>query len=253
MEIKNHNEKAWDLYAQAQGRWSIPIKESDLGKSENLKITPQKPLPKEWTESIEGKTILALAAGGGQQGPLLASLGAKVTVVDISKEQLEKDRRTAESYGLQVETLHTSADNLSFLKENSFDLIINPVSNCFFESLPPVWKECSRVLKSRGILIYAFNNPISYLFDYELMNKGSFHLKYSSPFSDTQSLNEEEKAKFLGSQIPLEYGHSLTDQISELLKKGFVLEDMYEDFWGDEERHIDRFFPQFIAVKARKL
>ena len=40
---------------------------------------------------LAGLRVLCLAAGGGWHGPLFASLGAEVTVVDISGEMIERE------------------------------------------------------------------------------------------------------------------------------------------------------------------
>lgn len=45
-----------------------------------------------WFPDLAGIDILCLASGGGQQGPVLAAAGAKVTVLDNSPRQLEGDR-----------------------------------------------------------------------------------------------------------------------------------------------------------------
>jgi SAM-dependent methyltransferase len=55
--------------------------------------------PAGWFPWRRLRTVLCLAAGGGQQGPLFASLGYEVTVVDLSPEQLEQDRATARRHG----------------------------------------------------------------------------------------------------------------------------------------------------------
>jgi hypothetical protein len=49
--------------------------------------------------------ICSLASGGGQQGPILAAAGAKVTVLDNSPRQLEQDRLVAFRHALPVTTV----------------------------------------------------------------------------------------------------------------------------------------------------
>ncbi|MDQ0256328.1 2-polyprenyl-3-methyl-5-hydroxy-6-metoxy-1,4-benzoquinol methylase [Evansella vedderi] len=51
---------------------------------------------------MEGLKILCLPSGGGQQGPILAAAGADVTVIDISKKQLEQDGKVAKRDGLTL-------------------------------------------------------------------------------------------------------------------------------------------------------
>ena len=61
-------------------------------------------MPVDWLGDVKGKRILCLASGGGQQGPILAAAGARVTVFDNSPAQFEKDRIVAERDGLQIVT-----------------------------------------------------------------------------------------------------------------------------------------------------
>lgn len=256
-DIISHNKKAWDINVEMGIRWSTIISQEEIDKAKagkpHLIMTPTKGIPLEWLGDLKDKEVLGLASGGGQQGPLLAAAGAKVIIADLSPKQLEQDNKAAEKYGLNIKTIETPASDLSMLEDESIDLILNPVSNCFFEELLPVWDECQRVLKPGGKLIYGFNNPISYLFDYDLANfKNKFHLKYSQPYSDLKSLSEEEKKKFLATENPLEFGHSLETQIGELLKRGFLLSGLYEDYWDDESEALNNYFPQFICAMAIK-
>ena len=39
-------------------------------------------MPADWFGDLAGAPVLCLASGGGQQGPLLAAAGARVTVFD---------------------------------------------------------------------------------------------------------------------------------------------------------------------------
>ena len=101
--------------------------------------------------------------------------------------------------------------------------------------------------------MYAFLNPVSYLFDFEKANQGVFTLKYSQPFSDIASFDAEEKKRFLRKESPLEFGHSLDAQLGLLLKSGFAIIDMFEDKWGERfEEKIDTFFPVYINILAER-
>ena len=51
--------------------------------------------PAGWLPWRRIESVLCLAAGGGQQGPLFASLGYEVTVVELSPDQLTSDQATA--------------------------------------------------------------------------------------------------------------------------------------------------------------
>jgi hypothetical protein len=56
--------------------------------------------------------------------------------------------------------------------------------------------------------------------------------------------------RFVENSQPLEFGHSLEDQIGGQLDAGFVLRGFYEDKWGS--RAEDRYFSPFIATWAIK-
>ncbi len=255
-KIVEHNKKAWDLSVEAKNRWTIIASDEEIQKARDGKaeivLSPIKVVPKEWLRKLPEKKILGLASGGGQQGPILAAAGADVTIADLSPKQLMQDRQAAEKYQLKIETVETSADDLSMFSDNSFDLVVNPCSNCFFENLEPVWKEVSRVLKTDGEIIYCFLNPISYQFDFEKKDRGEFKLKYAQPYSDSTSLSLEDQERYIGAESPLEFGHTLTDQMQLLLQQGFVIIDFYEDHFGGEDP-ADKFFPQMICIRAKKI
>lgn len=57
----------------------------------SVALTVGKKVPKEWFEKANGKNILGLACGGGQQGPVFVLKGYDVTIMDFSTSQLERD------------------------------------------------------------------------------------------------------------------------------------------------------------------
>jgi hypothetical protein len=94
-----------------------------------------------------------------------------------------------------------------------------------------------------------FTNPVYYLFDLLLMEKGEFRLKYSMPYSDMLSLDEAER-KFLSDKgEPLVFGHSLEDLIGGQLSAGLTVTHLFEDSWGGNDP-VDKYFKAFIATRA---
>lgn len=250
MDIVKHNRSAWDNYVDKQNRWTIPVTEQELENVKkgiwNIVLTPKKPVPHNWFPDLKGLKILGLASGGGQQGPILATLGADVTIFDNSEKQLQQDRNLSDKLNLGIRTVQGDMKDLSVFADNSFDMVFNPCSILFVDNVLPVWKECFRVLKPNGILMTGLINPISFQLDEE-----NLKLIYTQPFSDLHSLPTEKLEELKKNNEALVFGHSLTDQISGQLDGGFSLTDMYEDSWGGENR-IDEFFPAFIATRAVK-
>jgi SAM-dependent methyltransferase len=254
IDVTAFNKNAWNKEVEKKNEWTIPVSPEEIAEARlgNFKIllTPTKPVPAEWFPPLKNLKVLCLASGGGQQGPLLAAAGAQVTVFDNSPSQLDQDRLVAKRENLGIRTVEGDMVDLSVFPDSSFDLIVHPISNCFIPKIRPVWKEAFRVLRSGGTLISGFCNPIRDSFDWELFDKGIYQVRYPVPYSDLTSLSEEERIKRMASNEPLEFGHSLEDQIGGQLDAGFLLTGFYEDVWEFEE--ISKYMPLFIATRALK-
>ena len=171
--------------------------------------------------------VLCLASGGGQQGPVLAAAGARVKVFDNSRKQLEQDRYVAERDHLDIQTEKGNMANLAVFSDSSFDLIVHPVSNTFAADILPVWKEAYRVLSPEGTLISGFDNPLTHIFDYEEYEKGILKVSYSIPYSDIESLPKDRLKRQLEAREPLEFGHTLEDQIKGQIDAGFIISGIF--------------------------
>lgn len=256
MDIRKHNEIAWDNEVKIGNKWTIPVSsvDVDMAKKGNYTIllTPTKPVPNNWIGDVAGKDLLCLASGGGQQGPIFSALGANVTVFDNSKEQLSKDEMVANRDNLNIKLQQGDMRDLSIFDNETFDFIFHPVSNCFIDSIETVWSECYRVLKTGGVLIAGFSNPISYIFDlYEWEKNNKLIVRNSIPYSDIEQLPKDQLEERIQTKDTLEFGHSLQSQIGGQIDAGFVISGFYEDKLGDGllDKHIDT----FIATKAIKL
>jgi SAM-dependent methyltransferase len=253
VNVREYNREAWNKLVDKSDRWTCPVSPETVADARkgvlNLLLTPAKFVPRTWYPPLKGAKVLCLASGGGQQGPLLAASGADVTVFDNSPRQLDQDRLVAEREGLALRTVEGDMRDLSVFSDGTFDLIFHPCSNAFVDDIKPVWKECFRVAKPGGSLLSGFSNPVIYLFDLDLEKQGIFTLKYSAPFSDLTSISEEERRRHFGEE-PLNFGHSLDDQIGAQLDAGFHMTGFFEDTWGGQP--LDKYFKAFIATKTVK-
>jgi hypothetical protein len=101
------------------------------------------------------------------------------------------------------------------------------------------------------VLLAGFMNPALYLFSYDALDgKEPLMVKHKLPYSDIEDLPKEELDSLLAEHAPLEYSHSLTDQIGGQLDAGFQLVAMYEDYHG----HItlSEYMPTYLATSAVK-
>lgn len=256
MDIRSYNREAWNRQVQAGNQWTVPVGPEVIAAARSgqwsLLLTPTIPVPRDWYPTdLNGIDILCLASGGGQQAPILAAAGANVTVLDNSPLQLDRDRQVAAREGLSLRLIEGDMRDLTVFADNSFDLIFHPVSNIFIPQVQPVWNEAARVLRPGGSLLAGFNNPVLYLFDWEALDgEAPLLVKHSIPYSDLEQLDETTLQKHIESGLPLEFGHSLSQQIGGQIDAGLVIIGFYED--ADPESALTPYISSFIATRALK-
>jgi SAM-dependent methyltransferase len=253
IDILNYNRQAWNREVEMGNPWTVPVSREVIaaarGGELSLLLTPTRPVPRSWYPHLEGLSVLCLASGGGQQGPALAAAGAKVTVFDNSPRQLEQDRLVAVREGLELRLVQGDMADLSVFEDESFGMVFHPVSNIFAPDVRPVWREAYRVLRPGGVLLAGIVNPVQYIFDFDRMeNEGLLDVRYSIPYSDLTSMEEDRLQKYLENGDPVEFGHSLEDQIGGQLDAGFLLAGFFEDI--DPQSILSKFLPTFIATRA---
>jgi len=254
MDVRSYNREMWNKQVESGNPWTIPVSPETIAAARKgefaVLLTETRPVPREWfPTSFSGLDLLGLACGGGQQGPVFAALGANVTIFDNSPRQLERDQEVAARDGLTITTVEGDMRDLSAFADQSFDLIFHPVSNCFIHEVRPVWKEAYRVLRHGGTLLAGYNNPYTYVFDWNKAQEGILEVRYKLPF-DSRDLTPEELAYEFGDDSPVEFSHSLDDQIGGQLDAGFLLAGMYEDRGSDP---LAEYMPNYIATRAIKL
>jgi SAM-dependent methyltransferase len=258
--VRDHNRKAWDRQVDSGNEWTVPASSEVIAAARRgewqVLLTPTRPVPRDWFGELNGAHVLCLASGGGQQGPILAAAGASVVVFDNSPRQLDQDRLVAErdrashpgGDGIDLTTVEGDMRDLSAFADGSFDLVFHPCANLFIPDIRPVWRESFRILRPGGRLLAGFVNPLQYIFDWERSESGELVVRHAVPYSDLTSLEESERQRWIDSGQPLEFGHTLEDQIAGQLEAGFVLTGFYEDV--DPKHVLSRYIASFVATRA---
>lgn len=248
MNYQDINSKIIDSWCESGWEWSLPITHEDYIKAQNgnwsVVLTPNKPVPREWFGDINGKKLLGLASGGGQQIPIFAAAGAKCTVLDYSAKQCESERIVAEREGYEVEIIQYDMTKPFPFEDETFDLIFHPVSNCYVEEVKPIFKECNRILKKGGILMCGFDNGINYIFDDD-----QTMVKYKLPFNPLKDKQMYEDS--IKNDWGIQFSHTLEEQIGGQLEAGFILTDVFEDTNSSGKLH-EYNIPTFWATRAVK-
>ena len=248
MDYQDINAETIDRWIRDGWEWGKPISHEVYGKAKNgewdVFLTPTKPVPHEWLGELQGKRILGLASGGGQQMPVFAALGAHCTVLDYSPLQLESERVVAEREGYDIKIIRWDMTKPLPFEDSEFDMVFHPVSNCYVEEVRPIWKECFRILKPGGYLLSGTDHYINYIVDSEekqIVNRLPFN-PLRNP-DQMQQLEEEDAG--------VQFSHSLEEQIGGQLEAGFILLSLYEDTNGEGRLH-ELNIPTFLAMLSRK-
>lgn len=200
------------------------------------------------------RSVLCLAGGGGQQGPLFAQLGYDVTVLDLSAEQLHLDCEAAERYGLHLHCVQGDMLDLSVLAGRRFDIVYQPVSSLYVPDIKRCYGQVAGVLHRGGLYYSEHWNPVQMQLSpvrhwdgeaYRIVHRtGRAGIVWSA----------DEGAD---SATCRHYIHSLTDLIGGLCSSGFVVTRFADrpgadpDAQPGTERHLAAYLPTFFSILAQ--
>lgn len=162
------NERHWEKTVAEGAGCTIPWLDIDLDMLRQFargeldyvpeRLSKRADLPGIDLAEVDGKDVLCLGAGGGQQSAVFGLLGARVTVLDLCQGQLDGDRKAAAHYGYEVTTIHADMQDLSCLADESFDIVC-AMGLCYVPDARKVYVESARVLKPNGLLTIGFGQP----------------------------------------------------------------------------------------------
>jgi SAM-dependent methyltransferase len=230
----------------------------DLDRESALQIVD----PHGMMGDMQGKDVLCLASGGGQQSAAFALLGAQVTVLDFSANQLERDRQALAHYGLQARLVQGDMRDLSVLGVDSFDLVWHAFSINFVPDCTPVFDQVTHVLRAGGLYRMQWHNPFIVGVDEGTWNGEGYLLKnrYASGeirFEDSCWEVEQGDGTTRRVEGPREFNHPLSTVLNGLIGRGFVLKGLWEELSQDPDaepgswEHFKAVAPPYLMLWAQ--
>ena len=118
-----------------------------------------------------------------------------------------------------------------------------------------MWRECHRVLKSKGRLMVGTVNPYSFLFEEnEGVGDKGLIAKHSLPFIEGKVLSEDEVGPAIARNMVFCRSHTLEDIIGGQARAGFAITDLIESRITDAQApSINRLCPTYFATLAVKV
>lgn len=252
-ELARYNKERWEELAQAGVAYSRPFLDLTSATARET-IDPQGILP-----TIADQEVLCLAGGGGQQSAAFSLLGARVTVLDLSDTQLQRDQEAAQHYGYTVNTQQGDMRDLRRFADNTFDIIYHAHSINFVPDTRPVFDGVARILRPGGFYRLSFHNPFTQGADDARWDGRGYPL--GLPYVDGAEIKAEEvflnpdwefedgQGNVRRIKGPHEFRHALSRILNGLIERGFVLRHFAEET-GQETDPEPGSWQHYLAVVA---
>lgn len=205
-------------------------------------------------QGLSGKRAAVLGSGDNLAAFALAGLGARVTSVDISRNQLEIARERAGELQLDMEFLQADVTDLSALADATFDLVYTGGHVAVWVSdLDRYYREAGRILKPGGLFLVNEYHPFRRIWKmevdhlevaYDYYDRGPFVFKHDEDVLDRKR----------GDYTQYEFHWRVTDLINAMLSAGCNLIDSAEfgEHVGDWEGAPLEGLPEYLLLVGRK-
>lgn len=274
------NRRSWNALSAAYIRnrtqkWREAVSDPTMGFSQGTLE-----LLRELCPDLSGKDACVLGSGDQFAAFGLAGMGARVTSVDISEEQLAVGEARATELGLDVTFVRADVCDLRMLEDASFDLACCTNGMLIWVSdLPAFYREASRILKPGGAYfwfdIHPFQRPFYQIAGGLRVRKPYFDSAPREYWSDANDVNRsaEEVPEAERESLAQNFvsHHTVGELINPLADVGFQVVRVFEtgadtNWWRHDERGgltdeqlLDwrqnpiAGLPTWMAIGARKL
>lgn len=246
------NQKRWEAAARnwkamhdRRGTWKL------CAQSPELVFVPEE---MKHLQDLTGKRVAVLGSGDNLAVFALAGMGAEVTSVDISLQQLEVAQARAKELDLSITFLQADVTDLSALDEATYDLVYTGGHVAVWVAdLEKYYREAGRILKPGGLFIVNEYHPFRRVWKmgvdhleigYDYYDRGPFVFKY-----DEDVLHRQE-----GELTQYEFHWRISDLINAMLRAGCQLIDSAEfgEHVGDWEGAPLAGLPECLLLVGRK-
>lgn len=166
VDTHDANRRHWDA---ASASWARSADERGLWR--RLHEQPELALdPRELAHlgEVAGREVCVLGSGDNEVVFALAGMGARVTSVDISENQLAVAKQRAETLGLPVTFLRADVTDLHALGNEAFDLVYTGGHvGVWVADLNRYYAEAARVLRPNGVFIVSEYHPFRRVWKWE--------------------------------------------------------------------------------------
>lgn len=228
-----------------RGSWKL------CAQSPELVFAPQE---MKHFQAIAGKKAAVLGSGDNLAVFALAGMGARVTSVDISQNQLDIARERAGELGLHIDFLQSDVTDLSALLSGTFDLVYTGGHVAVWVSdLNSYYREAGRILKQGGLLVVNEYHPFR-----RLWKQGVDHLEIAYDYYDQGPFVFNYDPDILtpkkGNFPSYEFHWKISDLIKALLLAGCRLIDTAEfgEHVGDWEGAPLQGLPEYFLMVGEK-
>jgi len=219
--------------------------------------------------NVNGKNVLEIGCGGGQNAIVLAKWGAIAVGLDNSEEQIEYAKKLAKKNQVKVPFFVGNMEKLKMFPDETFDIVLSSFAIDYVENLEQTFQEVFRVLQKIGLFVFCAVHPIANRG--RVVRYGKRRMWAIGNYFDRRKRTWTWKtkgkiAKFRG------YHRTIQDYFNLIVTTGFVVEKILEpepyplDKMSEAERkripylHQDyvkeydlwRKIPFTILFKARK-
>ena len=230
-EIHEANRKSWDAKAEF---WRQLRDRDQLWRK-----CPQQPevafegsaleLIQHYLGNLTEKRVCVIGSGDNYAAFALAGLGARVTSVDISEQQLAVAQERANVLGLVIDFVRADAADLSPLETASFDLVFS--SNGFYvwiADVPAVFRQIYRILRPGSYYVFYDVHPVQRPWDREETQR----LAMIKSYWESGPLQDEGDSHYEFHYTMADFLNALADSRLRLCK---LLESPPSDsrFWQD--------------------
>lgn len=246
------NRKGWDA---ASPHWQAMIEERvDWRKCPTDPTIALSRQELEHLADVSGKDVVVLGSGDNLVVFALAGMGARVTSLDISQQQLDTAAERATKLGLEVTFVRADVVDLSSLEDESFDLVYTGGHVAVWVSdLKTYYSEGCRILRAGGIFMVGEYHPFRRIWQ-DSPDSLKMAFRYFDRGPHEYDRSEDVPGTPAGSLPSYEFHWTVSDYVTALLNAGCDLVAL--DEFGDElqrwEYALMAGLPYYLLLVGRK-